>query len=366
MSDGKNGFEKSKHNFPYKWTLRDAVFTKDKGKVFSCFACGGGSTMGYKLAGFDVLGCNEIDPKMIEAYKANHNPKYAYLEPIQTFKLRNDLPDELYQLDILDGSPPCSSFSMAGNREKDWGKEKKFREGQAKQVLDNLFFDFIDLAKKLQPKVVIAENVKGLLLGNAKEYVRNIYREFDKAGYYCQHCLLDASKMGVPQRRERVFFICLRKDLAGRFLRQQDLFTVNPKLELNFNEPEIIFENIYQKNDLGAQVISPAYQKYWHLRNENEYSMGQTTKRVDNVEKFFSVHYIHKHKVCNTITGSEKNILFDELRTLSKTELCLCGSYPLDYNFINNKPGYLIGMSVPPVVMAKIAKQVYEQWLSKI
>ena len=66
MSDGKNGFEKTKHSFPYKWTLKDAVFTKDKGKVFSCFACGGGSTMGYNLAGFDVLGCNEIDPKMMK------------------------------------------------------------------------------------------------------------------------------------------------------------------------------------------------------------------------------------------------------------------------------------------------------------
>ena len=52
------------HKFPYEWTLKDANFTKDKGTVFSCFACGGGSTMGYKLAGFDVLGCNEIDPKM--------------------------------------------------------------------------------------------------------------------------------------------------------------------------------------------------------------------------------------------------------------------------------------------------------------
>ena len=161
-------YEPSLHLFPYKWTLKDAVFTKDKGKVFSCFACGGGSSFGYKLAGFDVLGCNEIDPKIIEAYKANHNPKYAYLEPIQTFKLRTDLPDELYNLDILDGSPPCSSFSMAGNRENDWGKEKIFREGQELQVLDTLFFDFIDLAKELQPKVVVAENVKGLLLGEAK------------------------------------------------------------------------------------------------------------------------------------------------------------------------------------------------------
>ena len=63
----------------YRWKLADAYFQKNKGKVFSCFACGGGSTMGYKLAGFDVIGCNEIDPKMMEAYKTNHNPKYAYL-----------------------------------------------------------------------------------------------------------------------------------------------------------------------------------------------------------------------------------------------------------------------------------------------
>ena len=167
-----------KHRFNYEWTLADANFTKDKGTVFSCFACGGGSTMGYKLAGFDVLGCNEIDPNMIEAYKANHNPKYAYLEPIQTFKLRKDLPRELYNLDILDGSPPCSSFSMAGNREKDWGKEKVFREGQAEQVLDTLFFDFIDLAKELQPKIVVAENVAGMMFGSAKEYVKKVYLQF--------------------------------------------------------------------------------------------------------------------------------------------------------------------------------------------
>ena len=162
----------------YNWTLKEAKFTKDKGKVFSCFACGGGSTMGYKLAGFDVIGCNEIDPKMMEIYIENHKPKYSFLESIETFKQRKDLPKELYDLDILDGSPPCSSFSMSGNRGDDWGKEKKFREGQAMQVLDTLFFDFIDLAKELQPKIVVAENVKGLLLGDARNYVRRILKEF--------------------------------------------------------------------------------------------------------------------------------------------------------------------------------------------
>src|SRR5690606_29701687 len=312
-------------------------------------------------------GCNEIDPKMIEAYKANHNPKYAYLEPIQTFKLRNDLPDELYQLDILDGSPPCSSFSMAGNREKDWGKDKKFREGQAEQVLDTLFFDCIDLAEKLQPKIVVAENVKGLILGSAKEYVRKIYKAFQKAGYQLRIApyLLDASKMGVPQRRERVFFIALRNDLAGPFMEQIDMFQSAPKLKLSFNEREILFGEIKEENGMGSQKISPSYSKMWGKRIITDYCMSDTAIREEGVEKFFSVKYIHDHKVCNTITGGEKNILFDKERTLSKEELCKIGSYPLDYNFLTNKPGYLIGMSVPPVMTAQIATKIHEQWISK-
>lgn len=162
----------TQHLYPYRWSLEDAVFTKDKGKVFSCFACGGGSTMGYKIAGYDVIGCNEIDPRMMKCYETNHHPQYSYLEDIRDLVKRNNLPEELYHLDILDGSPPCSTFSMSGLREDAWGKEKKFKEGQKTQVLDTLFFDFIALAKRLKPKVVIAENVKGLLLGNAIDYVR--------------------------------------------------------------------------------------------------------------------------------------------------------------------------------------------------
>jgi DNA (cytosine-5)-methyltransferase 1 len=353
------------HNFPYKWTLKDAVFTKDKGKVFSCFACGGGSTMGYKLAGFDVLGCNEIDPKMIEAYKVNHNPKYAYLEPIQTFKLRDDLPQELYELDILDGSPPCSSFSMAGNREKDWGKDKVFREGQAMQVLDTLFFDFIDLAKKLQPKVVIAENVKGLLLGNAKQYVRQIYREFDLAGYYCQHWLLDASKMGVPQKRERVFFIALRKDLAEPFMFQKDMFTVVPLLKLEFNEPEIPFKKVF--NDYTDRPLSEHYKKFWDIREFGDIDFSVSSTRIGkNPNAQFQYKYLYMDKVANTITAGEQCVLFDRPRYRNFDELCECGSYPKDFVFKGNKPEYLIGMSVPPIMTAQISKQIYEQWLSKL
>ena len=180
--------------------------------------------MGYKLAGFDVIGCNEIDPKMMKCYIENHNPQYTFLEDIRDLVRRNNLPEEMYNLDILDGSPPCSTPTLltifhVGIRVLCGGKEKKFKEGQKTQVLDTLFFDIIALAKRLKPKVVIAENVKGLLLGNAIDYVRRIYKGFEEAGYYCQHFLLDASKMGVPHKRERVFFICIRLDLGVNLLK---------------------------------------------------------------------------------------------------------------------------------------------------
>jgi len=354
-----------KHKFPYNWNLKYAKFTKDKGKVFSCFACGGGSTMGYKLAGFDVIGHNDIDKKMIEVYKENHNPKYSFLESITTFAKRKDLPKDLYNLDILDGSPPCSSFSMAGNREKDWGKEKVFREGQAEQVLDTLFFDFIDLAKELQPKVIVAENVKGLLMGEAKAYVRKIYEEFDKAGYYCQHFLLDASKMGVPQKRERVFFICLRKDLAGQFLSFADMFTELPTIEMNFNEIEIPFSEIFV--DYTDRPLSENMKLIWDLRKKGDQSFEIINER-ENGKKFlhFGHKFIYMSGTINTILANDQCCLFDYPRYRNFNELCSSGSYPIDYNFLNLKPEYLIGMSVPPIMTAQIASNIYEQWLSKI
>jgi len=355
----------NEHRFAYNWTLKDAVFTKDKGKVFSCFACGGGSTMGYKLAGFDVIGHNDIDKKMIEVYKQNHKPIFSFLESITTFAKRKDLPKELYELDILDGSPPCSSFSMAGNREKDWGKEKVFREGQAKQVLDTLFFDFIDLAKELQPKVVVAENVKGLLLGNAKAYVINIYKAFDKAGYNVQHFLLDASKMGVPQKRERVFFIALRKDLSNQFMESIDFFNTQPKIEMKFKEKEICF-NEFDSGKLGKSLY-PSILEHWENVKPGE-SVCNYLRRLGHKEKFFSYRKVNPNQCLRTILSDEDSGEFrvDFPNYIHNDDFILGGSYPKDYNFLKLKPKYLIGMSVPPVMTANIANHIYEQWISKL
>jgi len=358
MSVGKNGFEKTKHNFPYKWTLKDAVFTKDKGKVFSCFACGGGSSFGYKLAGFDVLGCNEIDPKMIEAYKANHNPKYAYLEPIQTFKLRTDLPDELYQLDILDGSPPCSSFSMAGNREKDWGKEKKFREGQAMQVLDTLFFDFIDLAKKLQPKVVIAENVKGMIQGNAKGYCKLVMARLKEIGYRPQLFLLNAADCGVAQRRERVFFCAVREDVSDKKL------ILSPQHKWISAGEAVSDLQVLTKEEIEDTKPAANDLKCW-IGTKKDESYRDFLLKTEKRNSCFGHFKLSDLLPAKTLTANHSLLThWKECRKLTFREWKRLGSFPDDYKAKTDKIGkYMIGMSVPPKMTYQVAKSVIEQWL---
>ena len=356
----------SEHKFPYRWTLNDANFTKDKGKVFSCFACGGGSTMGYKLAGYDVIGCNEIDPRMMKLYIANHHPKYSFCEDIRTFKMRKDLPEELYQLDILDGSPPCSSFSTSGIREDGWGKEKVFREGQAEQVLDTLFFDFIDLAKELRPKVVIAENVKGLMLGNAIKYVQRIYQEFERAGYVLCHTLCDASLMGVPQRRERVFFTAIREDLIDNIPTKTTLFETVPDINLEFNEVGILFSEFYMPGVDDRPCKLGILYDCWKNRRPEDSSFADTLKRTNGRDSFFGNKYIKNDEIPLTITANTQFYLYDEFRKPNKNEIVQISSFPLDYNFCGEPYQYVCGMSVPPVMMAQVATRIWEQWLSKI
>lgn len=352
------------HRYNYKWYLKDTVFKKNRGKVFSCFSGGGGSSMGYKLSGFDVIGCNEIDKRMMDVYLANNDVKFHFIEPIQTLKERNDLPTELFNLDILDGSPPCSTFSMAGSRQDAWGKMKHFREGQAEQVLDTLFFDFIDLAKKLQPKVVVAENVKGILFGNAKDYVRRIYQCFEDAGYYVNHFLLDAQKMGVPQRRERVFFLCLRKDIASSVLVEDGLFDKKPHIEMDFNEQQIMFGEVADYS--GEEINSDKIRYLWENRNYGDNDLGNTCLRLTGKEVLFNYYYLYKNKCCNTLPAKKCLIHFEKPLYLGKSEVCCISSFPQDYNFLGQQPYYVCGMSVPPVMMAQVANKVYDYWLSKI
>jgi len=322
--------------------------------------------MWYKLAGYDVIGCNEIDPKMNACYVENHHPKFNYLEDIRTFKMRDDLPQELYNLDILDWSPPCSSFSMAGNREDDRGKEKKFREGQELQTLDDLFFDFIDLAKKLQPKVVIAENVEWLLMGEAWSYVQRIYKELDKAGYVVNHYLLNSNIMGVPQSRSRVFFIGVRKNLPN-MIEQKDMFTQWPKIKLEFHEKEIPYIEIenFDKEQEDGKHIPAGIIPFWE-----QIEPWRSCADVHPKWHYFQEIKLHPLKPLPTLrAGSNSYYHYKKPRRLFNDEIVKWQSFPQDYNFWKLQPIYVCWMSVPPVMTAMIAEQVHKQlflWRTKI
>jgi DNA (cytosine-5)-methyltransferase 1 len=322
--------------------------------VFSCFHCGGGSTMGYKLAGFKVLGGIEIDPEMMDLYRTNHNPEnsFSFLMPIQDFPAIPDenLPKELFNLDVLDGSPPCSSFSMAGSREDAWNEKKAFREGQTEQVLDDLFFHFIKVADKLKPKIVIAENVKGLIQGKARGYVRDIFKAFDKAEYETQLFLLNSCRMGVPQARERTFFIARRKDLGLK------------KFELSFQEQIISVSKAIQGTTPNGKQLSDAFKKWW-----DRCMPGYSFSSAHPKGSYFNSFKLHPNKPANTTTATSGAVQahWSEPRSMSASEIIRIQSFPDDYDFKNLDAKYVCGMSVPPLMSQRVAAAVAKVLLNK-
>lgn len=344
----------------HAWFLTDLKNVPQNGvKVMTTFSCGGGSSMGYKLAGCDVIAANDIDKEMAYHYKLNHNPTHYFLMPIRDL-LTIDLPPELFELDILDGSPPCSTFSTAGNREKDWGKEKHFREGQAKQVLSDLFFDFLDVAEHLKPKVIIAENVKGMIKGNAKGYCKLVIARLIEMGYQPQLFLLNAADCGVPQRRERVFFCAVRNDVS------------NKKLELSPNEQWISASEaisdlqVLTDDEIKETAATPTDLRFWSKTKKGE-SYSDACMRENGKASFFSHFKFNPELPANTLTAQcDKFNHWDVMRSFSYREIKRFGSFPDDYKAKTPTIGkYMIGMSVPPKMTEVVARAVVSQWLNK-
>ena len=318
----------------------------DKG-IF-VFFLRGGSSLGYKRAGFEVIGNNEIDPKINKLYIANNHPKYNYCEDLRAFNRRDDLPEELYHLDILDGSPPCTSFSTAGIREKGWGKAKKFREGQARQTLDDLFFVFLDTVEKLQPKVVIAENVPGIVKGKAKGYVNLIVSRFRELGYDVQIFELNAAFMDVPQARHRIFFIANRCGF--------------PKLRLDFHNDVISFKEV--RSERGKEMGEGTLKALAEQATDSDKSLADTTKRITGEDhNYYSQIIVHDNGVVPTVTSAGSFIRLYDKTLMSDEDFRNVQTFPQDYDFMDAGVQYVCGMSVPPNMMANVASEVYEQWL---
>lgn len=341
----------------WKWSFSDYPEQKNGIKVFSCFAGGGGSTMGYKLAGCDVLGCVEIDKKMNAIYVKNHNPKYNYLMDIREFNALDNLPIELYNLDILDGSPPCTTFSVSGDREASWGIKKVFREGQVEQTLDDLSFVFIDTVAKLRPKIVIMENVEGLFRGAAFKYVKQINSKFDDVGYFVRHWLLKGEFMGVPQARHRSIFVAVRKDISFNL----------KDLNMDFNYAPITYGDI--KFGEGKKV-NPKTMAFNLLLNakEGDSCLADVRRRIDGKWTGFNDLIFWESKIPFTITASVSIFDKKDMRHISKESVVRIQTFPSDFDFINDSLSnvvYVCGMSVPPIMIRRIVERLLSSGLLK-
>lgn len=248
----------------------------------------------------------------------------------------------------------CSTFSMSGSREKAWGKEKVFREGQKAQTLDDLFFVFLDIVEKLKPRCAIAENVVGLLAKNARGYVNLIIKRFRELGYDVQLFQLNAAFMEVPQKRQRVFFIANRMGY--------------PKLELKFNYKPITFGEIRDKEPGKKPDPNSVCGSRLALAKNTDKNLADVNERLGKKGSLFNQSIVWDDDIAPTLTARTTPYRGCDKSCFTINDIKTIQSFPQDYNFVKNSVSnatYICGMSVPPNMMAHIATEVWRQWLSK-
>jgi DNA-cytosine methyltransferase len=203
--------------------------------VVSMFAGGGGSSIGYRLAGGQVPLVNEFVREAARTYSTNFPDTLVDGRDIRTFHWKKRRGKHVGaeefiaqiglcpgELDLLDGSPPCTEFSRAGRGLADPAVMKKHSDRKQKGA-GMLFYDFLHVVKRVKPRVFVAENVPDLASARSKDLFQDFvdaarnYRtpgSEKERGYYCNWSVLNSADFGVPQARKRLFLVGVRKDVA--------------------------------------------------------------------------------------------------------------------------------------------------------
>ena len=367
------------------YTVKDVkkASSENKFSVISCFAGGGGSSTGYRLAGGKILLINEFVEEAISSYKKNYPDTPVLVDDIKKYS-GQDFLDKVKlkegELDILDGSPPCSAFSVAGKREKGWDKTKNYSDGKTVENIEDLFLDFIRVAKEIKPKVIVAENVKGITFGEATKKLNEFIKAFESIGYYVTYKVLNAADFGVPQARERTIFICVREDVADAiglsFLNLVGIFpgefgyqiSMEDAIENIKNDPEEIkelkefYEGSFQKKFLDPIPFRPKR----HMKPSDPEFRDWNPK----------ASCFNMIRPCPTLPsptltqqGQKKGLSgvfhYADNRKLTIKELKRLMSLPEDYELTGtfDQQAERIGRMVAPKMMAEVAKSIYENVL---
>lgn len=326
--------------------------------VVSTFSGCGGSCLGFRMAGYETLWASEFIPEAQVTYRANHPGVPLDERDIRLVKPNDILATiglDVGELDVFEGSPPCSSFSTAGSREAGWGKVKKYSDTE--QRTDDLFFEYVRLLRGIRPKVFVAENVSGLVKGTAKGYFKEILAELRSCGYKVSARVLDAQWLGVPQARERLIFVGVRDDLG-----------VEPA------HPRPLAYRYSIREALAGVVVSPAELAEVDI---SRFAIGEEYRRVKiggASERYFNLVRPDLDKPCPTVTQTAGNLGAAsvvhplERRKFTVAELRrLCG-FPDDFKLTGtySQQCERLGRAVPPLMMRAVAATVHDEILSKI
>jgi DNA (cytosine-5)-methyltransferase 1 len=380
---------KPPYSIPDMTTIRDIPWNGLN--VVSTFSGCGGTCLGYKMAGYKILWASEFVPAAQEVYRLNHPDTFLDVRDIRQVtgtSILDTIGLSKGEVDILEGSPPCASFSTSGRRSATWGKVVKYSD--TKQRVDDLFGEFIRIIDELQPRVFIAENVAGLVKGVAKGYFKTILAQMRHLNYQVEARLLNAAWLGVPQARQRIFFMGTRSDVAAPVFPPplpysyslQDVLPYLKRVRLGGKPnnwakasrpsptivqsasrtgPKALFDAggwIEAEADISAYAIA----KEWDELKEGESST-----------KYFNLVRPLRQRPSPTISATGGNTSAasvthpTEKRKFSIAELKLISSFPADFQLTGSftKQWERIGRAVPPLMAKAIAESIKDNVLCK-
>ena len=287
-----------------------------KPTVISTFAGCGGSSLGYKWAGFEELLAIEWDDNAVETFKLNFPDV-----PIWKRDMREVTGKEILdftglkpgELDIFDGSPPCQGFSMARGK-RDTSDDR-----------NDLSYELIRFINELQPRVFVMENVPGMVRGKMRGKFKKLIKALKDTGYNVKCKMLNSMHYEVPQSRERLIFIGVKN-----------------------RKP------VYPKPSNKIISVKNAIKRDGYIEYRANYSKGDVSFRISNFDK-----------PCLTITT--KNYWNIQPKTFTAKELKILSSFPQDFIFKGSLENQWkrIGNAVMPKFMEHIAKTIKTEILEK-
>lgn len=354
--------------------------------VVSLFAGGGGSSTGYKLSGGNILAINEFVEEACLTYSSNYPETFIFKEDIKNLtgeEILNKINLKPGELDILDGSPPCSAFSLAGSRESGWNQTKIYSDGKLQENIEDLFLDFVRIASIIKPKVIVAENVKGITLGKAREKLNLFINSFDSIGYITTYSIIDASDFNTPQSRERTIFICIREDIADKIgineLNLSTIFPVAKSKKISIKEAIDNIENDPEEEQMLLDYVQSGYQKkiVEMLPINPNKTLSPSSPEFQSLNpngSFFGMKRPCPDSPSPTLTANGQSrsgcgvLHYSKQRKLTIKEMkCIMG-LPYDYVLTGSfdKKAERIGRMVAPLMMKEISNSIYNNILRKI